>query len=86
MYLRYCAEACNEWRAHFRGIAPGQHSIVEASQRWRAVGDTSSALTDLGFQPQSYRTDSNWANWRIVENYLYLTSKIRVWTAQWPLW
>ena len=26
--------------AHLRGLAPGQHSSEETSQRWRAVGDT----------------------------------------------
>ena len=26
--------------AHLRGLAPGQHSSEEASQRWRVVGDT----------------------------------------------
>ena len=26
--------------AHFRGLAPGQHSSEETSQRWRVVGDT----------------------------------------------
>ena len=25
---------------HFRGLAPGQHSSEETSQRWRVVGDT----------------------------------------------
>ena len=26
--------------AHLRGLAPGQHSSEETSQRWRVVGDT----------------------------------------------
>ena len=26
--------------AHLHGLAPGQHSSEETSQRWRAVGDT----------------------------------------------
>ena len=26
--------------AHLRGLASGQHSTKEMSQRWRAVGDT----------------------------------------------
>ena len=26
--------------AHLRGLAPGQHSSEESSQRWRVVGDT----------------------------------------------
>ena len=25
--------------AHLRGLAPGQHSSEETSQRWRVVGD-----------------------------------------------
>ena len=36
---------------HFRGLAPGQHSSEETSQRWRAIGDTVTDLTGLGFEP-----------------------------------
>ena len=31
LYSRYYAEACNEWRIHLRGLAPGQHSFEETS-------------------------------------------------------
>ena len=34
--------------AHLRGLAPGQHSYEETSQRWRVVGDIVSDLTGLG--------------------------------------
>ena len=30
---------------HLRGLAPGQHSSEDTSQRWRAVGDTVSDST-----------------------------------------
>ena len=45
---------------HLRGLAPGQHSSEETSQRWRVVGDTVSCvdLTGPGIEPQTYRTDS----------------------------
>ena len=33
------------------GIAPGQHSFEELSQRWLAVGDTVSDLTGPGIEP-----------------------------------
>ena len=44
---------------HLRDLAPGQHSSEETLQRWRAVGDTVSNLTNQGFKPQTSRTDSN---------------------------
>ena len=37
--------------AHFRGLAPGQHSSEETWQRWRSVSDTVSDLTDPEFEP-----------------------------------
>ena len=40
LYSRYYAEVCNERRDHLRGLAPGQHSSEETSQRWRAVDNT----------------------------------------------
>ena len=45
LYSRHYAQACNEWRVHLHGLAPGQHSSEETSQRWRAVIDTVSDLT-----------------------------------------
>ena len=44
---------------HLRGLAPGQHSSEETSQRWRVVGDTVSDLTDPGFEPGTSRIDRN---------------------------
>ena len=38
--------------AHLRGLAPGQHSSEEMSQRWRAVGDTVSDLTGRESNPR----------------------------------
>ena len=35
---------------HFRGLAPGQHSSEETSQRWRAVGDTVFDLINPGIK------------------------------------
>ena len=55
LYSPYYAEAsCG---AHLRGLAPGQHSSEESSQRWRVVGDTVD-LTGPGTEPQTSRTDS----------------------------
>ena len=45
--------------AHLRGIAPGQLSSEETSQRWWAVGDTVIDLTDPGLEPQTSSTDCN---------------------------
>ena len=36
---------------HLSGLAPGQHSSEETSQRWRAVGDSTSDLTGPGIEP-----------------------------------
>ena len=42
--------------AHLCCLAPGQHSSEATSQRQRVAGD---AVSDLGFEPQTFRTDSN---------------------------
>ena len=39
--------------AHRRDFEPGQHSSKETWQRWQAVGDTVSNLTDLGIKSQT---------------------------------
>ena len=44
--------------AHLRGLAPGQYSSEETSQRWLAVGDSVSNLTGPRIEPQVSRTDS----------------------------
>ena len=41
-----------------RGLAPGQRSSKETSQRLRAVGYTVSDLTDLGIESHTFRIDS----------------------------
>ena len=41
-----------------RGLAPGQRSSKETSQRLRAVGYTVSDLTGLGIESQTFRIDS----------------------------
>ena len=46
-------------RAHLRGLAPGQHSSEETSQRWRAVGHCVSNLTGPGIDTQTFRTESD---------------------------
>ena len=43
---------------HLCGLALGQHSYEETSQRCRAVGDTVSDLTKPGIEPQTSSTES----------------------------
>ena len=43
---------------HLSGLAPGQHSSEETSQRWRAGDDNVSCLTGQGIKPQTRHTDS----------------------------
>ena len=45
-------------RARPRGLAPGQRSSKETSQRLRVVGYTVSDLTGLGIEFQTFRIDS----------------------------
>ena len=47
---------------HIRGLAPGQHSSEETSQRWRAVGGTVSDLTGPGTESQTSRTHGEACN------------------------
>ena len=54
---RYFAETCNEWRpgeAHLSGLARGQYSSEEISQRWRAVDDALSHLIGLEIEHKSF--------------------------------
>ena len=46
-------------RALLRGLAPGQHSSEETSQRWRGVGGAMSDLTGSENEPLTSRTDSD---------------------------
>ena len=43
---------------HLRSLAPGQLSSEETLQRWQAIGDTVSDLSEPGIEPQTSRTDS----------------------------
>ena len=45
--------------AHLSGLAPGQHSSEDTSQRRRAVICTGSDLTDPGIEGRTYRTDGD---------------------------
>ena len=44
--------------AHLRGLAPGQYSFEETSERWRVIGDTASDLPGPGNRTPTSRTDS----------------------------
>ena len=54
---RFTPKRVTSCGAHLRGLAPGQHTSEESSQRWRVVGDTAD-LTDRGIESQTSRTDS----------------------------
>ena len=45
--------------AHLHGLAAGQHSSEETSQRWRVVGDAVSNLTGPEIETQTCHTDSD---------------------------
>ena len=45
-------------RARLRGLAPGQHSSEEMSQRRRAVGDSVSNLADPESNPRQPKTSA----------------------------
>ena len=47
---------------HLRGLAPGQHSSEETSQRWRVIGNAVSDLTSPVIDPQISRTDTTVLN------------------------
>ena len=44
---------------HLHGLALGQHSSEETSQRLRAFGDIESNSTNSGFEPQVSPADNN---------------------------
>ena len=57
LYLLYCTEECNELQRPKASLHLGDTaSFEEMSQRWRAVGNTVSYLTDPSLEPQSYRS------------------------------
>ena len=58
--------------AHFSSLAPGQNSSQETFQRWRAVGDTASDLTDSKIKPHISRTDGD-----VLNTYNILDFKIK---------
>ena len=57
--MGYYAEACNEWREPSPRLSAWATHSEETSQRWRAVGDTVSDLTDPGIEPKILRADSD---------------------------
>ena len=54
---RITPKRVTSYGAHLRGLAPGQHSSEETSQRWRVVGDIVSGLIGLGIESRTSRTD-----------------------------
>ena len=58
---------------HLHGLAPGQHSAEETSQRWRDVGDCAD-LTGLEIKPMTSQTVSGACNHD--PNILYLFNNI----------
>ena len=66
--------------AHLRGLAPGQHSFLKTSRRWRAVDGTLSDLTGPGIEPHVFLPASsvlnNWANWSASCYFLWLLCTI----------
>ena len=62
---------------HLRGLAPGQHSFEETSQRWRAAGDTVSDWPVRESNPgRPHRSDAC-NNWAITEKNIFL----KLWVA-----
>ena len=57
LHLQCYAEACNELAGPiFVSLHPGNTALFEEMlQRWRAVGNTVSNLTDPIFEPQTFR-------------------------------
>ena len=62
LYMRYYAEACNEWRGQSLRLSAWatqlRTNVAAVASRWRHCAD----LTDPGFEPQTSRTDSVCAN------------------------
>ena len=58
-YSKYYSKYVTSSRAHVRGLAPGQHSSEETSQRWRAVDATVTNLTPLGIETRTSRANSD---------------------------
>ena len=44
---------------HVRGLAPGQRTSKVTLQRWRAVGDTASAINESRIEVQTSRTNND---------------------------
>ena len=53
----YYAKACNEFEEPISTSSPSDNIVLfqEMLQRWRAVGNTVSDLTDQKFGPQTFR-------------------------------
>ena len=79
--ITYAEARKTSGRAHLRSSAPGQHSSEKTSQRWWAVDDTVSNLTNPGMEPQNSRADNDafnkWSN-RQVNFLIQLRSKLSV--------
>ena len=59
--------------AHVPGLAPGQHSSEETSQRWRAVGCAD--LTGPGIEPQTSRTEGVGLATELLFYYLFINAQ-----------
>ena len=57
--LTVVLERGSEWRSRPRGLAPGQRSCEETSQRWQAFGYSESDLIGLGIEPQTFHINSD---------------------------
>ena len=63
--------------AHLRDLAPGQHSSEVTSQRWRAVGDTESDVTNPGIETQTSRTDNDVLKAELIKRICELLRNIK---------
>ena len=59
LYLRYHAEACNEWRGPSPRRSAWAAQLRKDVAMVRAVGDTVSDSSNSRFKPKTFRTDSN---------------------------
>ena len=55
MLYQYHAEECNERRGPSPQLSARATQLQQTSQRWRAVGDAVSDLTDPRLEPCTYR-------------------------------
>ena len=62
LYFRITPKRVTSGGAHLRGLSPGQRNFDQTSQRWRAVGDNASDLTDPEIEPMTSRANSDVIN------------------------